>query len=157
MPPITAVPPSRTISLVLASRVVRGTFAPPATLTDRGFALLDFDVQDDGALGRDLRNDVEPESRVDVEDGRRVVDRRLDRNLETRLDRRGLVGLGLHAGRRDDLDEAAVLGRPEGDIEVERVEDVPHGEREQRRAVRQRNSTRGGHVTRERVGRSGSR
>ncbi len=99
---------------------------------DRGrqhrLLLFDVDLEVHGAFGGDLWSHLEPQGRIDVLHGDGVVGHRLDRNLETRPDRRLLQVLGRHPRRRDDLDRTVDLGGRQQEVQIEGVQDVGEGE-----------------------------
>src|SRR3984957_14735832 len=86
------------------------------TLIDLG--IFDDYVHEYGAIRGDLRGDNELEHGVNVLHRNRVVDRRLNRNLHTLLDRGLFVVLGHDARLRQQFADA--LGFRGGDEEVER-------------------------------------
>jgi len=74
---MTVVPPSATVTVVLALWVVIGGM-PFTRLAKSARVVLDLDLHDDRALGRDLGRDPELQARVDVLGRDREIGRGLD-------------------------------------------------------------------------------
>src|SRR5437773_1229080 len=116
--------PHEHLTAVLANRQ-RNVVAESEVQRDCRLTFLNDDVQQDRALGRDLRRHFEPQGRVDVDDRRGVVDGRLNRDLHAGLDEGLRVGQCGELGRGDDLEQALVFGGRERDVQIEGVQDVP--------------------------------